>query len=192
MFWKLHSWKAITCCVSKGILILVAIGIVIGIVIGAMALISTSMNHRSEMRDQRKYERCRWLISQIYDSQQFGKYTRSQMQSFQDEYQNNCLEKPDEPTRKTSMWFAGFFWGTLGFIAISLLLLHGICSDTIAYCQAAVDTGRNPWYWLPRIGDRLPPWEMNKCESCGHKEPETEDQYRVRLGLLPLNLDKEK
>ena len=87
------------------------------------------------------------------------------------------------------IWIGRIFMG-LKVIMVLLfvtVLFVGMCSKSIGYCQVAVDTGRRPWYWLPKIGNPLPPKEMLTCESCGNTSPETDDEYRERLGLPPLD-----
>lgn len=156
MFWKSHSWKAITCCVSKGMLVLLAIVSGIGIFMAGLAYSA----HRGEQKRAAHRIHC----TELAEKQDWARW------------KEECEGK--EPP----LWPLAVLGGIAAF-GLGTLVLYAICSDQISYCQAAVDTGRKPWYW---ITDPLPPREMKKCTSCGSEKPETEAQYRTRLGLPPL------
>lgn len=164
-----YSWKAVTCCVSKGILTIAAIVIFLGTFIGSMIYV-----------DRLHDARCALLGDQIVDAMHSN--NQQKYDHLTQQYHEQCERQPP-PKLET-----GFVFGILGLMAFMFiaLLLAAICSANITYCQAAVDTGRRPWYWVPKIGDPLPGRGMIKCGHCGESKPETDDEYRARLGLRPL------
>lgn len=203
MSWKRYSWKAITCCVSKGMLVLIAIGIGLGL----FGLVLKHSKDRSREAAARKIELCNALVErrdaalgEIVWTDHFddsgklvgrvGEYqpTDASRAIEAEMIAAGCMEADEEPS-KVGPWIATIaFWLCVFWAAA--VLLSWICSSSITYCQAAVDT-RRPWYyWLPRIGNPLPARQTvsKTCATCQHTEAreETEDEYRARLGLPPL------
>ena len=146
MSWKAYSWKAITCCVSKGVLTLLGVLCFLGALIGVSVFMAHATRDVGTAPD--------W-VRELF------------------------------PIALIALMATG------GFVSAAALVAS-ICSSQISYCQAAVDTGRKPWYWIPwsRIADPLPPreWIETTCEHCEHTSAreETEAEYRERLGLAPL------
>lgn len=158
-----YSWKAITCCVSKGVLVLLLIVSFLG---GVIAVTQYTSNKQTA--------HCESLYHTIVTAE----VSRERDQLIA-QYENDCTDKPSSKMRET----AGAI--TFGLIAFTLaaLLLSAICSSNITYCQAAVETNRKPWYWLPKRlgGNPLPGRELKKCASCGVAKAESDEQYRARV-----------
>lgn len=176
MNWARYSWKAITCCVSKGVLILLSGSV-------GMALLFSGLERYEKRQeiDARAMKHWCWENDHRYLGGTLPKHLVAQ-------YEDNCALGRAAP-KKVTMAVKVIILAVGGICLFGFLaaLLAGICQGSIAYCQAAVDTGRRPWYWVPWIGDPLPPRELVACESCGHASPESDDEYRKRLGLPPLD-----
>jgi hypothetical protein len=164
MNWKAYSWKAITCCVSKGVLTLLA-----GVAVLAAGI--TLLVYINRWTDR---------VDPVVTCFEHSDGTTS------------CTEppKPAPTWWGKAIGVASIALLCFGLFAASTAAVGAICSSTITYCQVAVDTKRRPWYFLPWIGDPLPKREVRAttCEACGNVEfePESENEYRARLGLAPL------
>jgi hypothetical protein len=163
-----YSWKAITCCVSKSLLIMLAMACTIGGCIGGFSY-----------ADKRHDAHCRALYGEAVMAKDAGNDAQSDL--FLERYVKDC---------ETESWKSREISDTAKTVVISLcafgiglLFLFAICSANITYCQVAVETRRKPWYWLPAWagGDPLPGREIAICEHCKHGEPETDAQYRARV-----------
>lgn len=177
MTWRSYSWKAITCCLSKGMLVTLLVACILA---GAgFGIVTCNKYEREQVEAQRR--NCDELDRKLM-------YTSAQDPTFVallKAYEEQCVKK----YAPMPSWLGWLLGGGLSFLA-AVGLLSAICRSTITYCQVAVDTGRRPWYFLPWIGDPVPPREQkqDECPTCKHvaTREETENEYRTRLGLAPL------
>ncbi len=213
--WGKYSWRAITCCVSKGVLITLAIASVIGGIgfsvyrgeVARKAKVAMCDELRSEI-DRIQYWVASWTVDETGQAVRVrDDAAEARWRELSAQYNQQCVTPTKETPpwvhnaqrwadAHTPDWLGPLVAATLpAFIAflIAAGVTASICAGTITYCQAAVETGRRPWYWLPARfgGDPLPGRQMVKCEGCGHQKEETDDQYRVRLGLEPLEIVEE-
>jgi hypothetical protein len=158
-----YTWKAITCCVGKGLLVLLLIVCTFGGCIGL-----------SEYSDKRKRSYCDALMDEANAAT-----AQSVYRGLRDKYAAECTSQPPSKGEK----IAAVALASLTAFGLAGMLLAAICSANITYCQVAVDTKRKPWYWLPKWagGDPLPGRELVKCASCGNEEPESDEAYRARV-----------
>lgn len=181
---KGYTIKAITCCVSKGMLILLAIVCTVGSIGWSIYF----ANHRHEAKCEALLDAHNAAVRQ--DQNEFGlTESHPRAEKTWKAYLDACSSRGASEDKPRPAWkvkvgkvldVAG---PALGGFWIAVLLLMQICSSNIVYCQLAVDTKRKPWYWLPKKwgGDPLPGREWTNCEKCGHGEPETDEAYRARV-----------
>jgi hypothetical protein len=151
-------------------------------VLGAAGAGVAFQTQRADKRLKAEIARCSEILTELNWNLKLAEQEQRELVR---EYEAKCERKK---LAQPPAWVGYALGGTLAFV-VAAAVLGGVCSGNIAYCQAAIDTGRRPWYWLPKIGNPLPPRQMSACESCGHQKPETDDQYRARLGLPPLRPD---
>lgn len=175
-----YSARAIVCCVGKGTLILLAIACGLGAAGLGITTCEQAQSRAREAALTARSVRCDELRTRYHATD--DEVIRKAIEA---EWETDCAVDPYASSSLPG-WVGAVAGGAAAF-AFAAAILFVICSSQISSCQVAVDSGRRPWYWVPRWGNPLPPRErVVTCEACRSTREETEDEYRARLGLAPL------